>query len=70
MKRILLISSLLTIFIAGFALNADSLYLQTDYIGAMKLYEEQLKETPSARLYYNLGNCHYRLNNYPKPVLN
>ena len=43
MKRILLISSFLTIFIAGFALNADSLYLQKDYIGAMKLYEEQLK---------------------------
>ena len=70
MKRILLISSFLTIFIAGFAINADSLYLQKDYIGAMKLYEEQLKETPSARLFYNLGNCHYRLNNYPKAVLN
>ncbi|MFW5548300.1 MAG: tetratricopeptide repeat protein, partial [Bacteroidales bacterium] len=70
MKRILLISSFITIFIAGFALNADSLYLQKDYIGAMKGYEAQLKETPSARLFYNLGNCHYRLNNYPKAVLN
>ena len=30
MKRILLISSFLTIFIAGLAINADSLYLQKD----------------------------------------
>ena len=70
MKRYILLFSFLTFFIAGFAIDADSLYLQKDYIGAMKLYEEQLKETPSARLYYNLGNCHYRLNNYPKAVLN
>ena len=35
----------------------------------MKGYEKLLKQGESAALYYNLGNCYYRLDNIPHAVL-
>lgn len=46
----------------GLLLAADSLYLDGNYSAAAGYYEQLLKLYPSdPDVYYNLGNCHYRL---------
>lgn len=50
--------------------EADSAYAQEHYQKAAHLYEELLKQGVSADLYYNLGNCYYRMDNITKAVLN
>lgn len=50
--------------------SADSAYTAGNFEEAAKLYETEIKENgSSAGLYYNLGNCHYRLGKYAKAVL-
>lgn len=47
----------------------DSAYLHKDYPEAVRIYSALLKVQPSADLYYNLGNAHFRLQDYPNAVL-
>ncbi len=51
--------------------EADTLYVQEDYAGAAKLYEKILSEQGiAADIYYNLGNCYYKLDDIPHAILN
>ena len=50
--------------------EADSAYVQERYQQAAKDYEALLKQGVSADLYYNLGNCYYRMDQITKAVLN
>lgn len=50
---------------------ADSLYQKEDYQHAAKIYEEILSsQGVAAEIYYNLGNCYYKLDNIPLAILN
>lgn len=49
---------------------ADSLYAAEHYQQAAKQYETLLKDGVSADLYYNLGNCYYRMDDMTQAVLN
>lgn len=50
--------------------SADSAYTAGDFSLATSLYEKELKESgSSATLYYNLGNCYYRLGKMAKAVI-
>ena len=49
---------------------ADSAFRARNYAAAARLYESALKQGVSAPVYYNLGNAYYRLNDYPRAVLN
>ncbi len=50
--------------------EADSLYAAEHYQQSAHVYEELLKKGVSADLYYNLGNCYYRMDNMTQAVLN
>lgn len=50
--------------------DADSTYAQEHYQKAAQQYEHLLKQGVSADLYYNLGNCYYRMDNITLAVLN
>ncbi len=45
---------------------ADSAYAKEKYEQALKLYEQA---NPSAAVYYNMGNCYYRLNRLAPAIL-
>mgnify|MGYP000013666225 CR=1 FL=1 len=56
--------------------NADKAYREKNFVKAANLYEEQIaqiladknqSEINSSNVYYNLGNCYFRMNNYAKP---
>lgn len=50
--------------------QADSAYNAGDFSQALSMYENIMKAGgTSATLYYNLGNCYYRLGKYAKSVL-
>ncbi len=49
--------------------KADSLYTKGEYRGAVGIYEELSKKVSSSDIYYNLGNCYFRLNDYPQARL-
>ena len=50
--------------------NANQLYRSGTYDKAAKIYEEILAQGyESPDLYYNLGNCYYKLNNIPAAIL-
>ena len=49
--------------------SADNEYSKGNYQAAIKKYEQLLKKTPSAELYYNLGNAYYRTDNIPKAII-
>lgn len=50
--------------------KADSLYAAEHYQEAAKQYETLLKQGVSSDLYYNLGNCYYRMDDITRAVLN
>ena len=50
--------------------QADSLYAAEHYQEAAKQYEALLKQGVSSDLYYNLGNCYYRMDDMTRAVLN
>ena len=50
--------------------DADSAYAHEHYQKAAQQYEQLLKKGVSSELYYNLGNCYYRMDNFTKAVLN
>lgn len=49
---------------------ADSLYAKEKYEQAIHQYDALLKEGENAKLYYNLGNCYYRLGDIAHAILN
>lgn len=50
--------------------DADSAYMRENYQEAARLYEELLEQGSNADVYYNLGNCYYRLEKIALSVLN
>ena len=51
--------------------QANEAYGQEDYIKAIELYEQTLREQGvSSDLYYNLGNAYYKHNEFAKAILN
>lgn len=51
--------------------QADSAYVNNDYVGAVEMYESILaNEGESADIYYNLGNSYYKMDNIAKAILN
>ena len=75
MKRIFLISIMLAcVSLMQAAItkaDADALYEKGNYEEAAAAYEALLKvEGLAAEVYYNLGNCYYKLDKIPFAVLN
>lgn len=51
--------------------DADSAYVHDEYARAAEIYESLIaRDGESAAIYYNLGNCYYRMNQIGKCVLN
>lgn len=50
--------------------DADSAYLKENYQKAAQIYEQLLKKGESAPVYYNLGNCYYRMHEIAPAILN
>lgn len=51
--------------------NANSLYKEGKYKEALKLYEQiEAKDNVSSELYYNMGNCCYKLNKVASTIYN
>lgn len=50
--------------------TADAAYLNGYYQKAVQIYEQIAPESNDADIYYNLGNAYYRMDNYPKAILN
>lgn len=50
--------------------QADTAYVQERYAQAAELYEQLLEQGHSSDVYYNLGNCYYRLEKVGPAVLN
>ncbi|MGM9713670.1 MAG: BatD family protein [Prevotella sp.] len=48
---------------------ADDAFARGNYQLAIKTYTHLLTKTPSAELYYNLGNAYYRVDNIPQAIL-
>lgn len=75
MKRIAIILFALLVEVSAFAqsslkVEADSAYSKENYQEAAALYENILEQGHSAAIYYNLGNCYYRLEKIGPAVLN
>ena len=49
--------------------EADSAYVDGQYQKAAEAYEQLLSEGVSPELYYNLGNCYYRMEEMPRAIL-
>lgn len=63
----------------SFSDNADKAYREKNFVKAAELYEKQIAKVLSdekqpegelSSVYYNLGNCYFKMNNYGKAVLN
>lgn len=51
--------------------DANTLYKEGAYLDAIKLYKEiEQKKQESSELYYNLGNCYYKLNKVASTIYN
>lgn len=51
--------------------QADSAYINNDFVGAVEMYEAILaNEGEAADIYYNLGNSYYKMDNIAKAILN
>ena len=76
MKRIISTLILLTavfnmISASSLTQEADSAYMNDDFIKAAKLYEEiAANEGTSSNLFYNLGNAYYRQGKLGLAILN
>lgn len=49
---------------------ADSAYIRNDFTTAIQIYEMILRTGESADIYYNLGNCYYKIGDIAKAILN
>lgn len=60
----------LTLAAEDLKVQADKAYEEEHYAQAAEIYEELLKSGQHAAIYYNLGNCYYRLEKVGPAVLN
>lgn len=68
---LLVFSVLYVISSATTKVEADALYAKEKYTEAAQAYEALLKtEGVATEVYYNLGNCYYKLDQIPLAVLN
>lgn len=52
-------------------ISANNLYKEGDYTRALEMYKAiEAQENVSSALYYNLGNCYYKLNNVAATIYN
>jgi len=74
MKQVLSILFLLLLSLSAYSVTkaeADTLYSNENYQKAAKAYEAILSEQGvAAEIYYNLGNCYYKMENIPLAILN
>lgn len=74
MKRIYILLLLNIIFYSiSWGYNkqeADSAYINEDYVKAISIYKNILEIGESAEIYYNLGNCYYKVDSIGKAILN
>ena len=76
MKKILILSWMIMQLSCSMALaatkaEADKLYGNEHYREAAECYQTILKQQgEAAEIYYNLGNCYYKLDEIPQAVLN
>ena len=49
--------------------EADSAYVNENYQKAAQVYEQLLRNGVSSDIYYNLGNCYYRMDQITKAVI-
>lgn len=73
MKRLCSLFMMLCFVSALFAVtkaDADALYVKEKYAEAAKAYEGILKEGIASEVYYNLGNCYYKIDEIPLAILN
>ena len=74
LRNIILYLALYTLSAVAFAQtkqDADALYSKERYAEAAQAYETILaNQGVAAEIYYNLGNCYYKLDNIPLAVLN
>lgn len=75
MKRFYILLFALLVGLSSFAqsalkVQADSAYAKENYQEAVSLYEKMLEQGHSSDVYYNLGNCYYRLEKIGPSVLN
>ena len=74
MRKILLLFVFSFSFLTSFAVtkaDADALYEKEQYRDAVEAYETLMKQGGvAAEVYYNLGNCYYKLDEIPLAVLN
>lgn len=66
---ILLMTLLTTNAAANTKSAADEAYSKGNYQAAIRTYELLLQRTPSAELYYNLGNAYFRTDNIPQAII-
>ncbi|AVM51880.1 tetratricopeptide repeat protein [Bacteroides zoogleoformans] len=50
--------------------KGDSAYIRNDYASAIRIYEDLLKKGEASEVYYNLGNCYYKIDNIARAILN
>ncbi|NNF02683.1 MAG: tetratricopeptide repeat protein [Bacteroidia bacterium] len=79
MKKLLLFLFLISPFISNGNINdvqssfqnANSLYQQARYDSSIVIYNSIIDQgMVSAELYFNLGNAHYKLQQFPQAILN
>ena len=74
MRKILfttILACIAAIVSAATKAEADDMYEKEQYSDAAKIYETLLKSNgEAAEVYYNLGNCYYKMDNIPLAVLN
>lgn len=73
MKRIVSLAVFVFSFLSSFAVSkveADKLYTQENYAEAAEAYQAVLQSGVAAEVYYNLGNCYYKLDKIPMAILN
>lgn len=50
--------------------EGDSAYVKNDFRTAIQVYETLLQQGEAAEIYYNLGNCYYKVNEIARAILN
>jgi tetratricopeptide (TPR) repeat protein len=72
MMRFIILFACLNLFVSAKAVTkaeADSAYAEGNYQKAITLYDSLLADGISYELYYNIGNCYYRIDDITHAVL-
>jgi len=55
---------------ASLSAAAQQAYAEGDHASALQLFDSVATVYSSTTLYYNLGNCHFKLGDIPRAILN